>query len=37
VSVCDPVGDVKDEALVVVGLFGCGLALEELHRIAKML
>src|SRR5437870_2323604 len=37
VGVGDLVGDVEDEALVVVELLGCGLALEQFDRIAKML
>src|SRR6266545_1166671 len=37
VSVGDLVGGVEDEALVVVELLGCGLALEQFDRIAKML
>lgn len=36
-SVGDFVGDVEDEALVVVELLGCGLALEQFDRISKML
>src|SRR5207245_3248583 len=36
-SVGDLVGDVEDEALVVVELLGCGLALEKFDCIAKML
>jgi len=37
VRVGDLVGDAEDEALVVVELFGCGLACEKFDRIAKVL
>jgi hypothetical protein len=36
VCVGDLVGDVEDEALVVVEFFGCRLALEQFNCVVKM-